>query len=161
MSFCWFVHQCSGPFNSDSVNRKCAMDGSRKICLESGQQKVSTTRRARSQDRELRMEDRESPSSILYLRSSTYDEPFSACSLAGYEKPVGVLRRSSGRTEGVEIIEDFPFMLRFSKHSEPFFSNLLGNGIGSIGQAQEIPDDQEHNADELRKRRRDMEQPAT
>jgi hypothetical protein len=26
---------------------------------------------------------------------------------------------------GVEIIEDFPFMLRFSKHSEPFFSNLL------------------------------------
>jgi hypothetical protein len=32
--------------------------------------KVSATRRARSQDRELRMEDRESPSSILYLRSS-------------------------------------------------------------------------------------------
>jgi hypothetical protein len=26
---------------------------------------------------------------------------------------------------GSEIIEDFPFMLRFSKHSEPFFRNLL------------------------------------
>ena len=26
---------------------------------------------------------------------------------------------------GFDIIEDFPFMLRFSKHSEPFFSNLL------------------------------------
>jgi hypothetical protein len=27
---------------------------------------------------------------------------------------------------GFDIIEDFPFMLRLSKHSEPFFSNLLG-----------------------------------
>jgi hypothetical protein len=43
----------------------------------------------------------------------------------------------------------------------PFSAGSLGNGIGSIGQAQEIPGDQEHNADELRKRRRDMEQPAT
>jgi len=36
---------------------------------------------------------------------------------------VGVLRRCSGR---MDIIEDFPFMLmRLSKHSGPFFSNLL------------------------------------
>jgi hypothetical protein len=34
---------------------------------------------------------------------------------------VGVLRRCSGRTD---IIEDFPFMLRLSKHSGPFFNNL-------------------------------------
>jgi hypothetical protein len=26
---------------------------------------------------------------------------------------------------GFEIVEDFPFMLRLSKHSEPFFSTLL------------------------------------
>jgi len=26
---------------------------------------------------------------------------------------------------GFDIIEDFPFMLRLSKHSEPFFSKLL------------------------------------
>jgi hypothetical protein len=26
---------------------------------------------------------------------------------------------------GFDIIEDFPFMLRLSKHSEPLFSNLL------------------------------------
>ena len=26
---------------------------------------------------------------------------------------------------GFDIIEDFPFMLRLSKHSEPFFSDLL------------------------------------
>ena len=25
------------------------------------------------------------------------------------------------------IIEDFPFMLRLSKHSESFFSNLIAN----------------------------------
>ena len=36
----------------------------------------------------------------------------------------------------------------------------LGNGIGSSGQAQEIPDDQEHDSDKLRKRRREVEQPA-
>ncbi len=41
-----------------------------------------------------------------------------------------------------------------------FSAGSLGNGIGSTGQAQEIPEDQEHNADELRKRRREMEQPA-
>jgi hypothetical protein len=28
-----------------------------------------------------------------------------------------------------EIIEDFPFMLRRSKHSVPFFSNLLGHAL--------------------------------
>ena len=158
MSFCWFVHQCSGLFNSNSVNRKCAMDGSRKIFLESGRQKVSTTRRARSQDRELRMEDRESPSSILYLLSSNIRWAFfSRLPSRMLKNPSESCRRSSGRTEGVEIIEDFPV------HAEVLeaFRNLLGNGIGSIGQAQEIPDDQEHNADELRKRRRDMEQPAT
>jgi hypothetical protein len=26
---------------------------------------------------------------------------------------------------GIDFIDDFPFMLRYSKHSEPFFSNLL------------------------------------
>jgi len=26
----------------------------------------------------------------------------------------------SGRTDGFDIIDDFPFMLRLSKHSEPF-----------------------------------------
>ncbi len=26
---------------------------------------------------------------------------------------------------GFEIVDHFPFMLRVSKHSEPFFSNLL------------------------------------
>jgi hypothetical protein len=26
---------------------------------------------------------------------------------------------------GFEIVDDFPFLLRVSKHSEPFFSNLL------------------------------------
>src|SRR5262245_30551855 len=41
-----------------------------------------------------------------------------------------------------------------------FSAGSLGNRIGSTGQAQEIPDDQEHNADELRKRRREMEQAA-
>ena len=30
-----------------------------------------------------------------------------------------------------DIIEDFPFMLGHSKHSEPFFSNLLGNNVVS------------------------------
>jgi hypothetical protein len=29
-----------------------------------------------------------------------------------------------------DIIEDFPFMLRPSKHSEPFFSNLLARIVG-------------------------------
>gem|GEM_PF-1859331 len=29
------------------------------------------------------------------------------------------------------MIEDFPFMLRLSKHSEPFFSNLLWNKTGA------------------------------
>ena len=34
---------------------------------------------------------------------------------------------------GFDIIEDFPFMLRHSKHSEPFFSNLLcGRRRGSV-----------------------------
>jgi hypothetical protein len=80
--------------------------------------KVSATRRARSQDRELRMEDRESPSSILYL---------------------SILKHTIG----------------------PFSAGSLGNGIGSTGQAQEIPDDQEQNAGKLRKRRRDMEESAT
>jgi len=26
---------------------------------------------------------------------------------------------------GIEFIDERPFMLRYSKHSEPFFSNLL------------------------------------
>jgi hypothetical protein len=26
---------------------------------------------------------------------------------------------------GFEIVDDFPFMLRHSKHSEPFFNSLL------------------------------------
>jgi hypothetical protein len=26
---------------------------------------------------------------------------------------------------GFELVDDFPFMLRHSKHSEPFFSSLL------------------------------------
>jgi hypothetical protein len=32
---------------------------------------------------------------------------------------------------GIDFIDDFPFMLRYSKHSEPFFSNLLENGCSS------------------------------
>ena len=31
-----------------------------------------------------------------------------------------VLRLRSGRTESFDMIEDFPFMLTLSKHSEPF-----------------------------------------
>jgi len=27
--------------------------------------------------------------------------------------------------EGIDIIDDFPFMLRYSKHSDPSFSKLL------------------------------------
>ena len=30
---------------------------------------------------------------------------------------------------GFEIVDDFPFMLRHSKHSEFFFSNLLRRGL--------------------------------
>jgi hypothetical protein len=30
------------------------------------------------------------------------------------------------KRRGFEIVDDFPFMLRHSKHSEPFFSSLLG-----------------------------------
>jgi hypothetical protein len=33
---------------------------------------------------------------------------------------LGVLRRSSDERRAFDIIEDFPFMLRLSKHSEPF-----------------------------------------
>jgi hypothetical protein len=29
--------------------------------------------------------------------------------------------------KGFEIVEDVPFMLTLSKHSEPFFSNLLAS----------------------------------
>ena len=43
----------------------------------------------------------------------------------------------------------------------PFSAGSLGNGIGSTGQAQEIPDHQEQDTGKLRKRRRDMEEPAT
>ena len=77
--------------------------------------KVSAMRRARSQDRELRIENRHLPFSIF--DPQTYAGPFSAGS--------------------------------------------LGNGIGPTGQAQEIPEDQEQDAGELWKRRRDMEQSAT
>ena len=50
--------------------------------------------------------------------------------LAGCEKHLGVLRRGSEpvlslskeRTEGIDFVADFPFMLRHSKHSEPFFA---------------------------------------
>ncbi len=37
---------------------------------------------------------------------------------------------------GFEIVDDFPFMLRVSKHSEPFFSNLLV--ISSAIKAKEL-----------------------
>jgi hypothetical protein len=33
---------------------------------------------------------------------------------------------------GFDIIEDFPFMLRRSKHSEPSFSNLLAQFVCSV-----------------------------
>jgi hypothetical protein len=33
------------------------------------------------------------------------------------------------KRRGFEIVDDFPFMLRHSKHSEPFFSSLLGAGF--------------------------------
>ena len=32
---------------------------------------------------------------------------------------------AQGERRGFEIVDDFPFMLKVSKHSEPFFSNLL------------------------------------
>jgi hypothetical protein len=33
---------------------------------------------------------------------------------------------------GFDIIEDFPFMLRFSKHCESFFSNLIGCDLNLV-----------------------------
>jgi hypothetical protein len=33
---------------------------------------------------------------------------------------LGVLRRAQDERRGFDIIDDFPFMLRLSKHSEPF-----------------------------------------
>ncbi len=49
-------------------------------------------------------------------------EKYQRVSLALCEKnTIGVLRRSSGRTEGSDFLDDFPFMLRLSKHSENFF----------------------------------------
>jgi len=32
---------------------------------------------------------------------------------------------------GFEIVDDFPFMLRVSKHPEAFFSNLLVKSLGA------------------------------
>jgi hypothetical protein len=33
---------------------------------------------------------------------------------------LGVLRRAQDERRGFDIIDNFPFMLRLSKHSEPF-----------------------------------------
>jgi hypothetical protein len=33
--------------------------------------------------------------------------------------------RAQDERSRIDIIDDFPFMLRLSKHSKPFFSNLL------------------------------------
>ncbi len=41
------------------------------------------------------------------------------------EQTLGILRLAQDERRGSEILDDFPFMLRVSKHSEPFFSNLL------------------------------------
>jgi hypothetical protein len=36
-----------------------------------------------------------------------------------------MVRRAHHERRGFDIVDDSPFMLRLSKHSEPFFSNLL------------------------------------
>jgi hypothetical protein len=36
---------------------------------------------------------------------------------------------AQGERRGFEIVDDFPFMLKVLKHSEPFFSNPLGDEI--------------------------------
>jgi hypothetical protein len=39
---------------------------------------------------------------------------------------LGVLRRAQDERTGFDIIDDFPFMLRLSKHSEPFSTSCQG-----------------------------------
>ena len=54
-----------------------------------------------------------------------------------------------------------PSASRGTKEMDLFQQAPLGNGIRSTRQAEEIPDDQEQNADKFRKRRRDMKESAT
>src|SRR5262245_25676235 len=71
---------------------------------------------------------------------------------------VGPKRNPFG--QGRQAKNDCSNIVKGDSKSQPVV-RTLGNGIGSTGQAQEIPDNQEHNPDQLRKRRRDMEQAAT
>jgi hypothetical protein len=80
------------------------------------------------------------------------------------QKGLGYEARAFARSRienGGSRIAIFYSLSSILKHTIGHFSaGSLGNGIGSTGQAQEIPDDQEQNAGKLRKRRRDMEEPA-
>jgi hypothetical protein len=49
----------------------------------------------------------------------------------------GVLRQAQDDGERVELIKKIPFMLRLSKHSVSFFSDLLG-GEAALNLAQDI-----------------------
>src|SRR5262245_15109543 len=104
MSFEWFVHQCSDPVKSNSVEQEGCDGWFAQDCLGASSKRF-----------QLRAAERSASGGIFWRASS-----------ATMEMGLG----------------------------------SLGNGIGSTGQAQEIPDDQEHDSDKLRKRRREVEQPA-
>ena len=69
--------------------------------------------------------------------------------------------RPKGRNyEARKVVQAEAYFWRASSATKEIGLGSLGNGIGSTGQAQEIPDNQEHDSDKLRKRRGEVEQPA-